>query len=408
MSTHRPWIAYVGPVAFPEGGAAARRILGNAKALVGAGHDVVIVSGQRPDERGAQFDVAPGIRCVSTNERDAEHLPKALRYARYATMGARSRQWLDAQETPPDAVILYSGYAPYLLQFTGWARRKGIALLFDAVEWYAAPSLPRFLASPYLWNTEFAMRVLIPRLDGVVAISRALEGYYRAKGLPVGRVPPLFDPDEIAASDPAPDPGGRLRLAYSGSPGRKDLKDLIDIVIESVLERDGGKGRIVLDIAGVTEEELRHRPPLRRRGGIIPDSLRVHGQVSHARSIQIVGGADFTVFLRAVNRVSTNGFSTKFVESLALGTPVITNLTGDLADHLRDGETGLECTKPTAQALGAVLDRALALGPDARSAMRRAARTEAERAFAVQAHVGTLGELVDRARRIVAARSRRY
>ena len=47
MSTHRPWIAYVGPVAFPEGGAAARRILGNAKALVGAGHDVVIVSGQR-------------------------------------------------------------------------------------------------------------------------------------------------------------------------------------------------------------------------------------------------------------------------------------------------------------------------------------------------------------------------
>ncbi|TKZ17453.1 glycosyltransferase family 4 protein [Shimia litoralis] len=392
MSTQRPWIAYVGPVAFPEGGAAARRILGNAKALAGAGYDVVIVSGQRPDERGAQFDVAPGIRCVSTNERDAEHLHKTLRYARYAIMGARSRQWLDAQETPPDAVILYSGYSPYLLQFTGWARRKGIALLFDAVEWYAAPSLPRFLTSPYLWNTEFAMRVLIPRLDGVVAISRALEGYYRAKGLPVGRVPPLFDPDEITARDPVPDPDGQLRLAYSGSPGRKDL---IDIVIESVLERDAGRGRIVLDIAGVTEEELRRRPPLQRRGGTIPETLRAHGQVSHARSTEIVGGADFTVFLRAVNRVSTHGFPTKFVESLALGTPVITNLTSDLADHLRDGETGLECTEPTAPALGAVLDRALALGADARSTMRRAARTEAEKAFAYQAHVATLGELIN-------------
>ena len=92
MNAHRPWIAYVGPVAFPEGGAAARRILGNAKALVAAGYDVVIVSGQRPGEQGVIFDVAPGIRCVSTSERDAEHLPKTVRYARYVMMGARSRQ----------------------------------------------------------------------------------------------------------------------------------------------------------------------------------------------------------------------------------------------------------------------------------------------------------------------------
>ncbi|ULO22237.1 glycosyltransferase [Sulfitobacter sp. CB2047] len=392
MSRQRPWIAYVGPVAFPEGGAAARRILGNAKALFGAGYDVVVLSGQRPDERGAQFDVAPGIRCVSTNERDAEHLPKALRYVRYALMGARSRQWLEAQADLPDAVILYSGYSPYLLQFTGWARRMGVPLLFDAVEWYAAPNRLRFLASPYLWNTEIAMRVLIPRLDSVIAISSALEGYYHAKGLPVGRVPPLFDTDEITATDP--DPDGRLRLAYSGSPGRKDL---IDIVIEGVLERDAGRGRIVLDIAGVTEDELRRRPPLQRRGGTIPKALRAHGQVSHARSAEIVGGADFTVFLRAVNRVSTHGFPTKFVESLALGTPVIANLTSDLADHLRDGETGLECTEPTAPTLGLVLDRALALDADARVTMRRAARAEAERAFAVQAHVATLGELINTA-----------
>lgn len=391
MSARRPWIAYVGPVPFPEGGAAARRILGNAKALVAAGYEVVIVSGQPPGEQGVNFDVAPGIRCVSTNERDAEHLPKALRYARYALMGARSRQWLDARSDLPDAVILYSGYSPYLLQFTGWARRRRIPLLFDAVEWYAAPNALRFMASPYLWNTEFAMRVLIPRLDGVIAISRALEGYYRAKGLPVARIPPLFDPIEIVASSPAPDPDGKLRLAYSGSPGRKDL---IDIVLESVLDIDAGRGRVVLDIAGVSEEELRHRSPLRRRGGILPDSLRVHGRVSHARSIQIVGQADFTLFLREVNCVSINGFPTKFVESLALGTPVITNLTSDLGDHLRDGETGLECAEPTSSALISVLNRALAIDTDARAAMRRSARAEAERAFAYHSHVESLGDLI--------------
>ena len=396
MSSTRPWIAYVGPVAFPEGGAAARRILGNAKALVGAGYEVVIVSGQAPSDKGDIFDVAPGIQCVSTNERDAEHLPKALRYSRYALMGAHSRQWLDSRGNLPNAVILYSGYTPYLLQFTGWARRKNVPLLFDAVEWYAAPNKLQFMASPYLWNTEIAMRRLIPRLDGVIAISRALEGYYVSKGLPVGRVPPLFDPDEIAASPPEPDADRPLRLAYSGSPGRKDL---IDIVIESVLEHDNGGGRLVLDIAGISEDDLRQRAPLRQRGGSMPDCLRAHGQVSHARSTEIVGKADFTIFLREINQVSTNGFPTKFVESFALGTPVITNLTSDLGGHLYDGENGLICKAATRASVDAALDRALALDGDSRRKMRRAARSEAMRSFAYGAYVATLVELLEKTRK---------
>ena len=395
MAEKRPWIAYVGPFAFPEGGAAARRILGNSKALAAAGYDVLIVSGQHSGHEDEIFDVAPGIRCICVNERNAEHLPKPLRFARYALMGAPSRRWLDTQSEPPTAVILYSGYSPYLLQFTGWARRRQVALLFDAVEWYSAANLPRFLVSPYLWNTEFAMRVLIPRLDGVVAISRALEGYYGAKGLPVARIPPLFDPADTAPTMPTPDPRRRLRLAYSGFPGRKDL---VDIVIETVVRRDDGAGRILLEIAGLSENELRRRPPLRKRGGVIPECLRAHGRVDHALSTEIVGRADFTVFLRHKNRVSKNGFPTKFVESLTLGTPVIANISGDLADNLRDGETGLVCAKPTVQALCETLDRALSLDIDARCAMRDAARIEAERVFIYGAYAKTLGQLIDRSR----------
>ena len=394
MSEKRPWIAYVAPVGFPEGGAAARRMLGNAKALVAAGYDVVIVSGQRPSMAGADFELAPHIRCVSVNERDAEHLPNVLRYARYALMGARSRQWLEEQADLPRAVILYSGYSPYLLQFTGWSRRHGVAFLFDAVEWYAAPSLLGFLFSPYLWNSEFAMRVLIPRLDGVVAISRTLEHYYQSRGVPVTRVPPLIDPAEFAASVPVPDTRGRMRLAYSGSPGRKDL---IDIVIEAVIKCDGGLGRLLLEIAGLSEEELRKRAPLLRRNGVIPDCLVAHGQVSHARSMEIVGQADFTVFLRHPNRVSTHGFPTKFVESFAMGTPVIANITSDLADHLRDGETGFVCPAPMQSALEATLARALALHRQNLGALRKAARDEAERAFGYNIYTVALSDMVRRA-----------
>jgi len=392
MTEIRPWIAYVAPVGFPEGGAAARRILGNAKALVSAGYDVVVVSGQLSSCNEAIVEISPGIRCVSVNERDSEHLPKILRYARYALMGTRSRLWLDAQMDLPTAVILYSGYSPYLLQFMGWSRRNRVPLLFDAVEWYQASSLPRFLFSPYFWNTEFAMRVLISRLDGVVAISRAMESYYNARGIPVGRVPPLFDPAEIVQSIPENVGGAPLKLVYSGSPGHKDL---LDIVIEAVIRRDAGAGRLRLDIAGLTEAELCARKPVRDRGGVLPNCLVAHGRVTHVRSLELVGQADFTVFLRHANRMSTYGFSTKFVESFALGTPVITNITSDLGEHLREEETGLICPEATLTALDSTLVRALSFEVDTFSAMRAAARKEAETAFSYLSHADTLGRLIN-------------
>lgn len=391
MSGTRPWIAYVGPVGFPEGGAAARRILGNAKAIVAAGWDVTIVSGQPPGAEGAQFDVAPGIDCVRLNERDAEHLPKALRYTRYLTMGARSRDWIGQHAVPPAAIILYSGYSPYLLQFTGWAQRRGIPVIFDAVEWYTAPSALGFVTSPYHWNVELAMRALIPRCNGVIAISRALETYFSGRGVPCCRIPPLIDTGETPVRGPV-SRTGPLRLVYAGQPGRKDL---IDAIVTAVVEADAGRKRLHLDIVGVSERELLARPGLAALSGTIPDCITAHGVVPHAKAVHFVAEADFTIFLREINRVSTNGFSTKFVESLGLGTPVITNLTGDLSLHLQDGKTGFVCETPTAAALADVLRKALDRPESDLNKMRGHAREEAERAFDFHSRVATLRCFLD-------------
>lgn len=386
-----PWVAYVGPMAFPEGGAAARRILGNAQAIAATGRRVVIVSGQSGRADGAIQQVAPGISCVAVNERDADHLPKLLRYARYLGMGRRSRSWIAAQPTRPEAIILYSGYAPYLLQFTGWTRREGIPLIFDAVEWYTAPTIPAFLLSPYHWSIELTMRMLIPRADGVIAISRALERYYRQRGVAVVRIPPILD--MVGLSDAAVEPASLLRLAYAGSPGRKDC---LGAVVAAVIAIDRGQGRLRLDIAGVTQDELRRS--LRTKGldhGELPASIVAHGPVPHERAQEIVGRADFSVLLRRINRVSTCGFPTKIVESLALGTPVIANISSDLADCLRDGETGIVCGGPDAADLRDALERAMAMSFPERAALRVGARAEAQRAFDYRVHVETMASLLN-------------
>ena len=264
----RPFVVYVGPFAFPEGGAAARRILGNAQSLVAAGYQVLVLSGQQAAD-DAIHPVAEGIFLTSTSERDAEHLPNVLRLTRYVTMGAKSRAWLERLQARPSAVILYSGYTPYILQLRGWCRRAGVPLIFDAVEWYTAASPLGFAASPYLWQTELAMRVLIPRLDGVIAISRWLEDHYGRAGLPVVRVPPTLDVRETPEGQGGTD--DRLTLVYAGTPGRKDL---LGAVLHAVALVDPNGERLRLEIYGPGPEDLKiYGVPA------IPSSVTAHGSV---------------------------------------------------------------------------------------------------------------------------------
>lgn len=380
----RPFIVYVGPFAFPEGGAAARRILGNAQSLVAAGYQVLVLSGQQApaDEVHSLSD---GIFLASTSERDAEHLPNLLRLTRYATMGAKSRAWLERRQARPAAVILYSGYTPYILQLRGWCRRARVPLIFDAVEWYTAASPLGFATSPYLWQTELAMRALIPRLDGVIAISRWLDDHYTRAGLPVVRVPPTLDVRATPVGEGGD--GERLALVYAGTPGRKDL---LGAVLTAVATIDPAGERLKLDIYGPSPDDL-------AAYGLaaIPPSVTAHGPVTQATAIAGVARADFSILLRRPDKVATAGFPTKFVESLAVGTPVIATLTSDLADHLVDGTNGLICADASPLTVARVLERALGLSQGEKAAMRRAARHTAETGFDYRRHTDGLRRLVE-------------
>lgn len=391
----RPFVVYVGPFAFPDGGAAARRILGNALSLVEAGYQVLILSGQQAAD-DAIHPFSEGVFVASTSERDAEELPEVLRLARYALMGSKSRRWLERLEARPAAVILYSGYTPYLLQLKGWRRRARTPLIFDAVEWYTASSPLRFLVSPYLWQTELAMRVLTRRLDGVIAISRFLEDWYDKAGLPVARIPPTLD---VAGLAPGPGGGGgRLSLIYAGTPGK--AKDQLDEIVAAVRAVDPEGRRLVLEVYGPTASEVLRLPSMR---GQTSAAVVAHGPVSHAEAMEAVGRADFSILTRRPDRVSTAGFPTKVVESLAAGTPVIANLTGDLGEHLVDGENSLICGDYRAEAVAAALERALASTAAERARMRAAARRTAEAGFDHRVHVAALLRLVEAARRAIDA-----
>lgn len=389
MTVPRGHVYYVGPFSFPNGGAAARRIIGVAKSLLSASYEVTICSGQIGPASGS-FE---GLRVVSLGERTGEHLPRLIKHAKYFSMGARTTAWLSSLSERPSAVILYSGYSPYLLRLLPWARQNRIPLLFDAVEWYDPESLIGW-ASPYQLNIELAMRFLLPRVDGVISISSYLHRYYSQCGPPSYLMPPTLDVRDLPACGAIVTAADRrLRVVYAGTPGRKDL---LDNIIEAVLSLRAEGMDVHVCVAGVTAEQAVGYSSVRSRlAGEVDAGVRFLGYVDHPVALELVRQADFTLLLRENARYANAGFPTKFVESFAVGTPVIANVTSDLGSYLRDAVTGFVCEGCRADDLKAALRRAFLQGVQARSRMRAQCREVALGSFDYRNFVDSFAGFID-------------
>lgn len=388
---HVPHVLYVGPFGFPHGGAAARRILGNALSFKRCGLRVSIGSGQMPTPGARASDEYCGIPVHSLGERRAEHHSQAFKRFRYSLMGRRTVQWLEGLTPRPCAVVLYSGYSPYLLNLLPWCRRNSVPLIFDAVEWYEASSVWAALSSPYQWNIELAMRYLARHLDGAITISSYLQRHFERLGVRTALVPPSLDSRAVEAKR-VTTPSGPLTVSYAGNPGTKDL---LNEVVEAVLRIDSEGAVLRLHIAGVEPASLLEYTALKARGlRALPGSLVAFGGLPHAEALDMVRQSDFSSLLRRDSRVARAGFPTKFVESLSVGTPVIANLTSDLGRYLLDGETGLVCDGEDADAMERGLLRALETMPGERAEMRTRARAVAETHFDYRVHSATLRSLL--------------
>ncbi|MET4028115.1 glycosyltransferase involved in cell wall biosynthesis [Marinobacter sp. MBR-99] len=386
MTEGRKLVAYVGPYSFPNGGAAARRIYGNCRSLQCAGYDVVVSSGQLSDSPIQDYN---GIPVVSLNERRHERLPTLLKHLMYFTAGQSTVRWLESLERKPDAVILYSGYSPYLIRLLPWARKNNVKLIFDAVEWYDPPGLISKFLSPYFLNIELAMRVLIKRCDGLIVISEYLKKYYMPHFKNIIKVPPTasFDVNGFASSAERNEP---VTFVYAGTPGKKDS---LSSIVSAVLSAHDAGRNVELHIAGISREKLsEYTPPTGFSQAVIDTVVKCHGVLSHSDTVDLVGRSDYSVIIRPNIRSVQAGFPTKFVESMALGTPVVANITSDLDTYLVDGVNGLVCPDSDIDSLVNVIDRAVDLALD--GALRAKAKETADAYFSPENYAEEFKNLI--------------
>jgi glycosyltransferase involved in cell wall biosynthesis len=298
-----------------------------------------------------------------------------------------------------DALCFYGTTLRYTVPLRLMARRNRLTLIASVNEW-GHRSEQTMLGYLLL---RMGVRYVGRRFDKVIAISQRMADFFsRRPRLEVVRIPSIFDmkdfpKDDIAVSEPRSGLRDTIVLAYAGSVAQG--KDATGSVIRALADlSDSERERFRFWIAGSSRDEV-----MRSMGEDGPAVVERCGPVLEFRGFlprpvvrEMIGQADYTVLLRPSEPYAQAAFPTKFAESLALGVPVIANLTSDLGEFLTDGVQGFVVDDETPQAATVTLRRILAQHEFPNSEMRRAAWRTGRQAFDIDAHIPAMTHLLER------------
>lgn len=369
----------IGAYAFPHGDATSNRLLQLARCAADAGTRTLVVNDwpcelAYPPPAG---EVA-GVDLVTLRVRGANRLARmSARVARPVRV-LRALRRCDVGRGDVSVVLLPMA----MMTVANWAVLR-LALrcpvVVDASERHDRRQFRRGWLTPYYarhrWSTFLATRLV----HRATAVSTTLAAYLRQHGLEVLVVPPQVDCDEFAPARP-PSLREGLRLLYAGTPGRKDMLDVILRGIGQLSSHD--QRRVSLTIAGVSRDDAAARSDL---DVAVLDAVSADvtflGRVPRDTVLALLGRSHFSMLVRPTGGYAANGFPSKVPESLAAGCPVMLNHTSDLSSYVHDGIEGLVLDGNGPDDVRQAIERALRLGDEDWAAMSRAARSRARDSF---------------------------
>lgn len=331
-------ILYVGGFVLPDRNAAAQRVIAIAKGFRELGHQVVFLNYSDQVTQTCWTEYS-GFACYDA--------PKRGMYSHLTNIDDVVRI---IDEKKITIVVAYNYPAVALSKLICLCRKRRIKCYADATEWYVAQGNIIFKVIKTI-DTEWRMRWLHKKMDGVIAISDYLYRYYCNKVHTV-KIPPTVDTnDEKWQIQPVERPKDKTVFVYAGSPtAQKERLDLILDAAEAIEKRYN----LVVRVVGITEEQYENL-----YGKKVPKNCTVFlGRISHKDVIREVKSADWSIIIRDNNKVVKAGFPTKVVESIACGTPVIANRFSNIADYLDKRNSILSETTDIAAAMeNACLER---------------------------------------------------
>lgn len=308
----------------PDKNAAAHRVLNNAKIFRELGYHVIFV-GLSPSANERFLDTKYEYSGFEIYELKCGGAVDKIK--KFSTF-----EWLDELFLKYDvaAIIAYDYYAIGLYKLKKICNRKKIPIIADTDEWFSATGSSMAEKVVRKLDSELRMRLIQPKADGIITISKFLYHYYSNKTVTV-KIPPLVDLEDEKYCN-SKTKNIIPTLVYSGSPSatKEALGDVVQ-ALNNLTDVD-----FKVKIVGIDKEDFL------RIYHVEPDFQKIEflGRISHKESLDIVKLCDYSVMIRPKSRVTMAGFPTKFVEAISCGTAVIANDISDLADYLKDSKNG--------------------------------------------------------------------
>lgn len=374
-SAPRGTILYVGGFELPDRNAAAQRVTANAKIFRKLGFRVVLLGITHGESWAGQGprQVEPGIDGLSCFETP---YPRSGReWLHRITSPAAVAEVLRVESvTDLAGIICYNHPAIAQARIAAIAHSHGAWAAADCTEWYA-PSRVRGIAS-IVRNLDIPLRmhVVNRRMDALITTSPYISDFYRREGQPIVEIPTLMDPPPIDPEALATDrTGGVTKLFFAGSGFDPDhvrnstdgLKDRLDWVFEALDAAHQAGAQFHLDLYGLEQNQYlalfpEHRALLARLEG----SFEFHGRRPREELLAKLTAAHFSIFFRARTRTTLAGFPGKFSESVAFGTPVLTNPLPSVEGFVQEGKSGFALDTTNREAAGRRLSEIFAMRED--------------------------------------------
>lgn len=360
-------ILYVRFEDFPYGTAPSFRAFSLSKLIAEAGHTITILAPNvnflenEINEDGTYKDI-PSIRAVAVTQLGG-NIEKSLS--------------LLLEQEKYDFFMRPTSIKKYITTLK-IVKKHEIPIIMDSVEWYDPSNWrlkrcdPRYYLYQYMWHFMFV------KCDGIIAISRMIEDYYKRYLSNVVRIPTITDVKNTLYRTKVEN--DRVSFVFSGK--LDEGKDNIDTFIEALDRVDHMGERTQLNIYGPSVEDVKqHLGEKAKLLDIHKNNIFIHGRVSQQEAQDACLNSDFSVFFRLNRRSANAGFPTKLGECMTFGTPVICNNTGDISLVVKDKENGFLLNSKSVDEIYETLDYLLNMKREDREEMRRKARLSAEQFF---------------------------
>lgn len=235
-------------------------------------------------------------------------------------------------------VIVYNYHAVAMYRLLRYCRKNNIKIIADVTEWYQFYTWKEKVTKGV--DTFLRMRFVHPRLDGLIVISKYLENFYDRYNIPMAKIPPLIDYDNNKwqiASDPIAAKPSLIAIATADK-HKDDLAAVIHLM-GYVLEMQDAPD-FYIDIVGMTKEQYVSLFSSEEIPEKLQEHICFHGRIKHEEVLSLEKKAWYNIFVREDSLPNNAGFPSKVAESLACGTPVITNCTSNIFEYVKNGSTG--------------------------------------------------------------------